>query len=173
MPGQRAPGAADHHQNQKLFRQPHHRQPGGHRIRAAEAIAIKSVNRDDLLISRYRLEALADDCCRVTLSVQGRNEKSKLKTWNYWVMSLPVFRSGARKRLAIQLQRLKGIHPGRRRRPMIVVQSPLKRDFIISLLDGNTIQSVSFKLVKQEGMNMYFEHSGDGGNGSQSCQGNH
>ncbi|HOB34614.1 MAG: hypothetical protein GX090_00260 [Firmicutes bacterium] len=45
---------------------------------------------------------------------------------------------------------------------MIVVQSPLKRDFIISLLDGNTIQSVSFKLVKQEGMNMYFEHSGDG-----------
>jgi len=72
-----------------------------------EAIAIKSVNRDDVLISRYRLEALADDCCRVTLSVQGRNEKSKLKTWNYWVMSLPVFRSGARKRLAIQLQRLK------------------------------------------------------------------
>jgi len=45
---------------------------------------------------------------------------------------------------------------------MITVQSPLKRDFIISLLDGKTIESVSFQLIRQEGMNMYFKHSGDG-----------
>lgn len=43
---------------------------------------------------------------------------------------------------------------------MVVVQSPLKRDFIISLLDGKTINSVSFRLVRQEGMKMYFEHDG-------------
>lgn len=45
---------------------------------------------------------------------------------------------------------------------MVVVQSPLKRDFIISLLDGKTINSISFRLVKQEGMNMFFEHDGSG-----------
>lgn len=45
---------------------------------------------------------------------------------------------------------------------MILVQSPLMRDFIIALLDGKTIDSVSFQLTKAEGMKMYFQHSGDG-----------
>lgn len=45
---------------------------------------------------------------------------------------------------------------------MILVQSGLKRDYIISLLDGKTIASVTFALSRQEGMNMYFTHSGDG-----------
>lgn len=45
---------------------------------------------------------------------------------------------------------------------MIIVQSGLKRDFIISLLDGMTIDSVSFQLIRKEGMNMYFSHSGEG-----------
>ena len=45
---------------------------------------------------------------------------------------------------------------------MIIVQSGLKRDFIISLLDGMTIDSVSFQLIRREGMNMFFSHSGDG-----------
>lgn len=45
---------------------------------------------------------------------------------------------------------------------MILVQSGLKRDFIISLLDGETIGGVSFELQRREGMNMYFSHDGDG-----------
>lgn len=44
---------------------------------------------------------------------------------------------------------------------MILVQSALKRDYIIALLDGQTIDSVSFALARQEGMSMYFSHSGD------------
>lgn len=43
---------------------------------------------------------------------------------------------------------------------MILVQSGLKRDFIVSLLDGKTIDSVSFQLSGREGMNLSFEHSG-------------
>lgn len=45
---------------------------------------------------------------------------------------------------------------------MILIQSPLMRDSIISLLDGKTIDSVSFQLTKAEGMSLYFQHSGDG-----------
>lgn len=44
---------------------------------------------------------------------------------------------------------------------MIVVESGLKRDYIVELLDGKTIEAVSYKLVRQEGMKLYFEHSGD------------
>lgn len=43
---------------------------------------------------------------------------------------------------------------------MMLVQSALKRDFIISLLDGKTIDSITYRLAKREGMNMYFEHDG-------------
>lgn len=44
---------------------------------------------------------------------------------------------------------------------MVLVQSPLKRDYIVSLLDGKTLDSISFLLVKREGMNMYFAHDGN------------
>lgn len=44
---------------------------------------------------------------------------------------------------------------------MIVVESGLKRDYIAELLDGKTIQSVTFRLVKREGMKLCFEHDGD------------
>ncbi|MTI95883.1 MAG: hypothetical protein FH749_10445 [Firmicutes bacterium] len=43
---------------------------------------------------------------------------------------------------------------------MIIVQSPLKRDYIISLLDGKTIDSVNFRFHKREEMSLYFEHDG-------------
>ncbi len=45
---------------------------------------------------------------------------------------------------------------------MILVQSGLKRDFIVSLLDEKTIKGVTFQLSRREGMNMYFTHTGDG-----------
>ena len=45
---------------------------------------------------------------------------------------------------------------------MVIVQSPLKRDFIVSLLDGKTIQSVSYELQKRDGMNIYFSHDASG-----------
>jgi len=44
---------------------------------------------------------------------------------------------------------------------MVIVQSPLMRDFIISLLDGKTIDSITFRLHRQEDMSLYFDHDGD------------
>ncbi len=44
---------------------------------------------------------------------------------------------------------------------MIIVQSPLKRDFIISLLDGKTIDGFTFKFEKRDDMKLYFSHDGD------------
>lgn len=40
---------------------------------------------------------------------------------------------------------------------MIVVSSPLKRDFMVELVDGYTIDNFEFKHVKTEGMKLYFE----------------
>jgi hypothetical protein len=44
---------------------------------------------------------------------------------------------------------------------MVLVQSGLKRDYIISLLDGQTIDNITFKLVKHEGMKMFFEYDNE------------
>ncbi|MGI6365289.1 MAG: SRPBCC family protein [Bacillota bacterium] len=72
-----------------------------------QSIAIQSQNRKDIVTTRYRVEALEPGATKVVLSVEGKNQGSILRTWNYRLMSLPVLRSGAKKRLARQLQGLK------------------------------------------------------------------
>ena len=42
---------------------------------------------------------------------------------------------------------------------MIWIQSPLKREFIKELLDGNTFEEVQFNFIKQDQMKLYFEHT--------------
>ena len=42
---------------------------------------------------------------------------------------------------------------------MIVIASPLKRDFMIDLVDGYKVDDFEFKYIKSEGMNLYFECS--------------
>ncbi|HAO60834.1 MAG: hypothetical protein A2Y20_04210 [Firmicutes bacterium GWF2_51_9] len=44
---------------------------------------------------------------------------------------------------------------------MIIVNAPLKRDFIRALLDGKTIENVTFTFVKQDNMKLYFSVEGD------------
>lgn len=44
---------------------------------------------------------------------------------------------------------------------MIVIHSGLKREFIIELLDGRTIESISFKYIRTEGMKILFDISED------------
>lgn len=72
-----------------------------------QSIAIQSQNRKDIVTTRYRVEALEPGATKVVLSVHGKNQGSKLRTWNYWLMSLPVLRGGTKKRLALQLKNLK------------------------------------------------------------------
>ncbi|MBS3991967.1 MAG: hypothetical protein KGZ51_07830 [Erysipelothrix sp.] len=44
---------------------------------------------------------------------------------------------------------------------MILVNAPLKRDYIKGLLDQQTIDGITFVFEKQDGMKMYFNHDGD------------
>ncbi len=44
---------------------------------------------------------------------------------------------------------------------MFYVQSPMKKDFFVELLDGATIQEVTYKFEKMEGMKIYFSYTGD------------
>lgn len=74
-----------------------------------ESITIQSINSSDVVSSTYSVEAVDASSTRVTLSVAGSNNKSVLRTWNYWLMSLPVLRSGTKKRLSMQLSRLKSL----------------------------------------------------------------
>lgn len=43
---------------------------------------------------------------------------------------------------------------------MILINAPLKRDFIIELLDQQTLDSITFHFVKRDQMKLYFDHSG-------------
>jgi len=44
---------------------------------------------------------------------------------------------------------------------MIIVHAPLKRDYIISLLDQKTFDGIRFIFVRSEKMKLYFEVEGD------------
>lgn len=44
---------------------------------------------------------------------------------------------------------------------MILVNAPLKRDYIKNLINQQTIEGVTFTFEKQEGMKLYFTHDGD------------
>ncbi len=44
---------------------------------------------------------------------------------------------------------------------MFYVQSPLKREFFVELLDGTTLDDVTFKFVEMKGMKIYFDYEGD------------
>lgn len=44
---------------------------------------------------------------------------------------------------------------------MILVHAPLKRDYIVSLLDGKTIEGMTFKLEKRDQMKLFFQVDGD------------
>lgn len=79
-----------------------------------QSIEIESHNQNDIINTRYRIEAVGPQATKVVLTVEGRNEGSKLRTWNYTLMSWPLFRSGAKKRLALQLQGLKQLVEGGR-----------------------------------------------------------
>ena len=41
---------------------------------------------------------------------------------------------------------------------MITISSPMKQEFIIELLDGKTINKVSFKYEGKAGINLNFSH---------------
>jgi len=43
---------------------------------------------------------------------------------------------------------------------MIRINAPLKREFIIGLLDQQIIEQITFKFEKQDGMKLYFTHDG-------------
>jgi hypothetical protein len=40
---------------------------------------------------------------------------------------------------------------------MIVVNSPMKRDFIVELLESNEVEGTTFKCVERTGMKLKFE----------------
>jgi len=44
---------------------------------------------------------------------------------------------------------------------MFYIQSPMKRDFFIELLNGQTIEEVTFKLEKEDGMKLFFSYEGE------------
>ena len=44
---------------------------------------------------------------------------------------------------------------------MILINAPLKRDFIIELIDQKTLEGVTFQFVKRDNMKLYFDHTGD------------
>ncbi len=44
---------------------------------------------------------------------------------------------------------------------MILVHAPLKRDYIIELLNNQVIDGVEFKLMARDGMKLKFDHSHD------------
>jgi hypothetical protein len=45
---------------------------------------------------------------------------------------------------------------------MIRINAPLKREYIIGLLDQHTIEGITFTFEKQDGMKLYFNHDGEG-----------
>lgn len=44
---------------------------------------------------------------------------------------------------------------------MIMINMPLKRDFVKELLDGETLEDITYKYIKTEQMKMFFEASED------------
>ena len=42
---------------------------------------------------------------------------------------------------------------------MIIINMPLKREFVKSLLDGKTIEGITYKFEKQDNMKLYFSVS--------------
>ncbi len=44
---------------------------------------------------------------------------------------------------------------------MFYVQTPLHQQFFIDLLDGKTVDDVTFKLNEVDGMKVFFEFEGD------------
>ncbi len=44
---------------------------------------------------------------------------------------------------------------------MIIINMPLKRDFIKELLQGKTIEEITYTYIKTEQMKMFFETSED------------
>ncbi|MFH5837142.1 hypothetical protein ACHAL6_13860 [Proteiniclasticum sp. C24MP] len=42
---------------------------------------------------------------------------------------------------------------------MIIINMPLKRDFVKELLDGKNIEGIDYRFLKQENMKLYFEVS--------------
>lgn len=70
-------------------------------------IAIESLNNKDLVTSRYTIEPVANGATKVELSVDGQHVGSTLRNLNYKLMSWPLFRNGAKKRLYLQLETLK------------------------------------------------------------------
>lgn len=72
-------------------------------------IAIRSENNSDIVVSRYTVTEVDETITKVELELEGKNDKSVLRSWNYWLMSLPVLRSGTKKRLDLQLNQLKSV----------------------------------------------------------------
>ena len=44
---------------------------------------------------------------------------------------------------------------------MFYIQSPMKREFFVELLDGQTINEVTYKFEKMDGMKIFFSFEGD------------
>lgn len=44
---------------------------------------------------------------------------------------------------------------------MVLIQSPLKRNYMKELLDGKTIEDITFTFVREEKITLYFETTGD------------
>ena len=44
---------------------------------------------------------------------------------------------------------------------MFYIQSPMKRDFFVELLDGTTLGEITYKFEKMDGMKIYFSFDGD------------
>lgn len=44
---------------------------------------------------------------------------------------------------------------------MVILQVPLKRDYVIQLLNGKTFENQTFTYVKQERMKIYFDVNGN------------
>jgi hypothetical protein len=42
---------------------------------------------------------------------------------------------------------------------MIVINMPLKKEYVKELLDGKNIEGIEYRFVKQENMKMYFDVS--------------
>jgi len=76
------------------------------------SITVQSINGHDVVTSQYQAESTENGSTRVTLSVHGTNAKSTLKSWNYSLMSWPILRGGTKKRLKLQLTRLKSVIEG-------------------------------------------------------------
>ena len=72
-----------------------------------QSITVISLNNDDIVSSKYSVSRASDTTTKVVLSVEGKNDKSVLKSWNYFLMGLPILRGGTKKKLRRQLYYLK------------------------------------------------------------------